>query len=233
MNIGARLETIASLVLPNCMLADIGTDHAYLPVFLLTKNKIKSAIAGDIAAGPCQAATNTVALYGMSEHVQVRLGSGLSVLSPGEVECISIAGMGGSTIVEILNDDIDIAMSAKRLVLQPQTGAPGLRKWLLTNGWVIVKEDLVWENKRLYEIIVAEREIGRKVYSEAELEIGPKLLEDKHPLLNNQIAKVLEAYKKQIEFMEKSTNAVKTEKYKHLQQLVGEVEALAHASNLK
>ena len=93
MNIGARLESVGSLVLPNSVLADIGTDHAYLPVYLLRKGKINSAIAGDIAQGPCKAAENTVAMYNMKNKVQVRLGSGLKVLTQNEVNCISIAGM--------------------------------------------------------------------------------------------------------------------------------------------
>jgi len=233
MNIGARLEAIASLVQPGAVLADIGTDHAYLPVYLLEKNIIEKAIAGDIAVGPCQAAVSTVAMYNKQKYVDIRLGSGLSVLQAGEVDCITIAGMGGSTMVDILKADMPIAISAKRLVLQPQTGALGLRKWLLSNGWLLIREELVWENKRLYEIIVAERGELKVNCSDAELEIGPKLLEFRHPLLEAQFAKVLDAYKKQISFMDKSVNAIKTEKYKNLKHLVSELEALANACNLK
>lgn len=234
MNIGARLEAVGSLVLPDSILADIGTDHAYLPVYLLQKGKITSAIAGDIAQGPCKAAENTVAMYNMKHKVQVRLGSGLSVLVPNEVQCISIAGMGGSTMVEILSADIEVAKAAERLVLQPQTGAAGLRKWLLSNGWELVDETLVWENKRLYEIIAAEKvEKSQKRYSQAELEIGPRLLENRHPLLKDQFTKQLDSYYKQLGFMEKSANAVTTDKYLQLKKMVGEMEALAHACNIK
>ena len=234
MNIGARLEAVGSLVLPNSILADIGTDHAYLPVYLLQEGKIASAIAGDIAQGPCKAAENTVAMYNMKDKVQVRLGSGLSVLTPNEVNCISIAGMGGSTMVEILSADMEVAKAAERLVLQPQTGAAGLRKWLLANGWEIVMEELVWENKRLYEIIAAEKEQNpQRVYSQAELEIGPRLLDNRHPLLKDQFAKQLDTYYKQLGFMGKSANAVTTDKYLQLKKMVEEMEALAHACNIK
>lgn len=234
MNIGARLETVGSLILPNSILADIGTDHAYLPVYLLQEGKITSAIAGDIAQGPCKAAENTVAMYNMKTKVQVRLGSGLSVLSPNEVNCISIAGMGGSSMVEILSADLEIAKSAERLILQPQTGAAGLRKWLLANDWEIVEEELVWENKRLYEIIAAERVHSlQKNYSQAELEIGPILLAKQHPLLKDQFAKQLDTYNKQLCFMEKSVTAVQTEKYLQLKKMVEELETLEHAYNLK
>lgn len=234
MNIGARLETVGSLVLPNSILADIGTDHAYLPVYLLQEGKIASAIAGDIAQGPCKAAENTIAMYNMRNKIQVRLGSGLSVLSPNEVNCISIAGMGGSTMVEILSADMEIAKSAERLILQPQTGAAGLRKWLLANGWEFIKEKLVWENKRLYEIIAAEKvQMPNREYSAAELEIGPRLLDSKHPLLKDQFAKQLDTYSKQLGFMKKSANAVHTDKYLQLKKMVEELEALAHECNLK
>lgn len=228
MNIGSRLEAIANLILPDCVLADIGTDHAYLPVYMLQQQKIRAAIAGDIAEGPCKAAENTVAMYGMKNRVQVRLGSGLSVIKEGEADCISIAGMGGSTIVEILSADLNIARSAKRLVLQPQTGAPGLRKWLLENAWDIIDEELVFDSKRLYEIIVAEKAVVQKSYSPVELEVGPVLISKKHPLLTAQIVKILETYSKQLGFMEKSTNAVQTQKYAYMRQMKQDLEALAN-----
>lgn len=228
MNIGSRLEAIANLILSNCVLADIGTDHAYLPVYMLQQQKIRAAIAGDIAEGPCRAADNTVAMYGMKGKVQVRLGSGLSVLKAGEADCISIAGMGGSTIVDILSADIEIARSAKRLVLQPQTGAPGLRKWLLENNWDIVDEELVIDNKRLYEIIVAEKAASSKSFKSVELEVGPILIYKKHPLLKAQLDKLLDTYTKQLGFMEKSANAAQSEKFANLKQMKQQLEVLAN-----
>ena len=136
MHIDRRLETIANLVPQGCVLADIGTDHAYLPVWLLDKQRIARAIAGDIAAGPCQAARTTVAQFGQHEHVEVRQGSGLKVLSPGEADCIAIAGMGASTIISILEDDTEVAQSAELLVLQPMAGAASLRAWLCSHSWL-------------------------------------------------------------------------------------------------
>ena len=236
MNIGERLKAVGSFVISGCVLADIGTDHAYLPVFLLQEKQIAAAIAGDIAQGPCKAAEATVAMYGMKGKVQVRLGSGLSVLKEGEAQCISIAGMGGSTMVEILQADLPIALAAQRLVLQPQTGALGLRKWLLEHGWSIVAEDLVWENKRLYEIVAVERRASDQpvhAYSVAELEIGPLLVANRHPLLKDQFAKQLSAYYKQLGFMEKSASAVKSDKYLELKQKVLALEGLAHECKLE
>ena len=232
MNIGDRLEAIGKLVPQGCVLADIGTDHAYLPVWLLEQGKIASAIAGDIAEGPCLAAKNTVSMHGMKGKVEVRLGSGLKVLQAGEADCIAIAGMGASTMIEILEADMPLAVEAKRLVLQPMAGAASLRKWLIQNGWCIVAEDLVADGRHLYEIMVAERGES-EAFSDAVLEIGPSLIEAKHPLLAKQFARQINNYKKLLANMGKSEQARASEKYIAWENLVQELEALADACNCK
>ena len=232
MNIGDRLEAIGKLVPQGCVLADIGTDHAYLPVWLLEQGKIASAIAGDIAEGPCLAAKNTVSMHGMKGKVEVRLGSGLKVLQAGEAHCIAIAGMGASTMIEILEADMSLAVEAKRLVLQPMAGAASLRKWLIQNGWHIVAEDLVADGRHLYEIMAAERGESAS-FSEAVLEIGPSLIEAKHPLLAKQFARQINNYKKLLANMGKSEQARASEKYIAWEKLVQELEALADACNCK
>ena len=232
MNIGDRLEAIGKLVPQGCVLADIGTDHAYLPVWLLEQGKIASAIAGDIAEGPCLAAKNTVSMHGMRGKVEVRFGSGLKVLQTGEADCIAIAGMGASTMIEILEADMPLAVEAKRLVLQPMAGAASLRKWLIQNGWHIVAEDLVADGRHLYEIMAAER--GKSAsFSDAVLEIGPSLIEAKHPLLAKQFARQINNYKKLLANMVKSEQARASEKYIAWEKLVQELEALADACNCK
>ena len=232
MNIGDRLEAIGKLVPQGCVLADIGTDHAYLPVWLLEQGKIASAIAGDIAEGPCLAAKNTVSMHGMKGKVEVRLGSGLKVLQAGEADCIAIAGMGASTMIEILEADMSLAVEAKRLVLQPMAGAASLRKWLIQNGWHIVAEDLVADGRHLYEIMAVERGES-EAFSDAVLEIGPSLIEAKHPLLAKQFARQINNYKKLLANMGKSEQAKASEKYIAWEKLVQELEALADACNCK
>ena len=128
MNIGARLEAIAALVPQNCVVADIGTDHAYLPVWLMQKGLIKPAIAADIAEGPCRAAQTNIGMYGVKDKIEVRRGSGLTVLKPGEADGAVIAGMGGSTIVQILEESPEVAKTLKFLIVQPM--AVGVRKRL-------------------------------------------------------------------------------------------------------
>ena len=114
MNIGARLEVIAALVPQNCVVADIGTDHAYLPVWLMQNGLIKAAIAADIAEGPCRAAQTNIGMYGLKDKIEVRRGSGLTVLKPGEADGAVIAGMGGSTIVQILEESPEASDVYKR-----------------------------------------------------------------------------------------------------------------------
>ena len=227
MNIGSRLEAIGALVPQGSILADIGTDHAYLPVWLLQQGRILRAIAGDIAEGPCLAAGNTVSMYGMKDRVEVRLGSGLKVLQNGEVNCIAIAGMGASTMIDILTEDLPLAQEAETLILQPMAGAPSLRAWLVAHGWSLQAEELVEEGRHLYEIIVAVRGQA-KSYTRAEMEIGPLLIAKQHPLLKQQFTKVLTGYKKLLQNMSKSEQAVASAKYADYAQLVQEVEELAN-----
>ena len=106
MNIGARLEAIGRLVPQNVSIADIGTDHAYLATWLAERGVIIKAVAGDITEGPCAAARNTVAMYGMNDKVEVRMGNGLSIIEPGETDVIIIAGMGAGTMIESQKTDI-------------------------------------------------------------------------------------------------------------------------------
>ena len=225
MHIGSRLETIGSLVPDGCVLADIGTDHAYLPVWLLERGQIKRAIAGDIAAGPCQAARTTIAQHGLQDKVEVRLGSGLSVLQPGEADCIALAGMGAATMISILEADMEVAEAAAVLVLQPMAGAASLRAWLTSHGWQLVDEELVDDAPHFYEIICARRGAA-PAYSAAQLAIGPVLLAKQHPLLAQQLERQLSTCKQLLAGMAKSERARASAKYQELQELKTSLEVL-------
>lgn len=235
MHLDKRLQAVAALVPEGASLADIGTDHAYLPVWLWEQGRITRAVAGDIAAGPCRAARNTVAMYGAARAIEVRQGSGLEVLTPGEVECIAICGMGGSTIISILEASMEIAKSAQRLVLQPMAGAAGLRQWLVQQGWQLVAEDLVDDEPRFYEIICAERDAAASLYSDseqasgfsmAEYIIGPTLLKQGHPLLAKHLARESKACEELLANMARSERAKASAKYAEQEQLLAELQAL-------
>ena len=178
-----RLQAVAKYVEPGARVADIGTDHGYLPVYLVVNDIAPRVIATDRGKGPLSAAAQLVSLLSLDTQVDLRLGDGLAVLQPGEVDTICIAGMGGMAIRDILAEGMDVAGSAARLVLQPQRNVPSVRHFLVENGWRIVAEDLVEDDGFYYEIIVAEP--GEMTLSETEAEFGPLLLAEGHPLLGD------------------------------------------------
>lgn len=223
MNIGSRLEAVASLIDKNSILADIGTDHAYLPTYLIEKNIISKALACDIATGPCEAARQTVAMHGLKKQIEVRLGGGLTVLQPGEAESIAICGMGASTIIMIFEESPEILASAKQLVLQPMAGAPVLRKWLGEHGWEIIDEKLVDDAPHFYEIISA-RKGEVKNYSTAEQYLGPVLLKTKPEFFAKHLSRQCDNCVRLLENMGKSEKAKASEKYQEILALLNLLE---------
>ena len=151
-----RLSAVAVLVRPGSRLADIGTDHAYLPVHLVQAGVCPSAIASDIGAGPLDAARRTVTENGLTSEIALRLGDGLSTVSADEVDDIAIAGMGGETIAAILEAVTYVKDRRLRLILQPMTRAEDLRRWLLHNGFSILEEHLIIDGRHLYPVMAAE-----------------------------------------------------------------------------
>ena len=151
-----RLSVVAAMVRPGSRLADIGTDHAYLPVHLVQAGVCPGAIASDIGAGPLDAARHTVTANGLTSEIALRLGDGLSTVTAEEVEDIAIAGMGGETIAAILEAAPWVKDGRLRLILQPMTKAEDLRRWLLTNGFAILEERLIQDKRHLYPVMAAE-----------------------------------------------------------------------------
>lgn len=176
-----RLQKIADQVIIGHRVADIGTDHGYIPIYL-TKNEISPlVIAGDINKKPLERAEDNIKNHNLSHSIYTRLGNGLSILKPCEVDTAIIAGMGGLLISKLLEDSKEIAQSLKTLVLQPMQARPELRKYLVNNGFTIEKDILVKENCHIYEIIVArpgEQEVRDPIFYDIGLYIydNPKLL---------------------------------------------------------
>lgn len=133
--------------------ADIGADHAYVPIELIRSGRAKYVIASDVKKGPLDAARGNIEKYGMGERIETRLGSGLSVLKKGEADTIIAAGMGGELIEEIIRADEEIAR-ASRLILQPMNSQYELRRYLIENGFSIEHEDIECEGHRVYNILI-------------------------------------------------------------------------------
>lgn len=145
-----RLYAIAARIPPGAKLADIGTDHGHLPLYLLKIGHLQRAIASDLRPGPLNHARRNAFDYGLSDRISFRLASGLDAISPDECDVISIAGMGGETIIEILQAAPWTADGKHILFLQPMTMLPQLRQWLWENGYHIDEEIVCQEGYRYY-----------------------------------------------------------------------------------
>lgn len=156
MKLSSRLQHIADRLPPGCRFADIGSDHALLPVWAVKHGAAVSAVAGEVNDGPLEAARRQVAEAGLSQSVSVRKGDGLEVIAPGEVDAITIAGMGGALISSILEAGVDKLAGVKRLILQPNVGEDFVRRWLLEHDWYVTDETIVAEDGKIYEIITAD-----------------------------------------------------------------------------
>ncbi|MDT2760168.1 tRNA (adenine(22)-N(1))-methyltransferase [Enterococcus xiangfangensis] len=180
-----RLQKAAEFVPPAAILADIGSDHAYLPVALMLQEKISYGIAGEVVTGPYESAKRQVAKNGLEEKIAVRLADGLEAVELADhVSAITICGMGGVLIRDILQrgKDKNRLSGKERLILQPNVGERQLRQWLVAEGYQIVDEAMIEENHKIYEIIVAEKTKTIPDYSAEELFFGPVLLVEKSPI---------------------------------------------------
>ena len=190
-------------------LADIGTDHAYLPIAAYQSGLIEYAVACDLSAGPLEKAANNIKRYGLEEKITTRLGFGLKPVLPEEADCVVIAGMGGMRIIDILKDSPKLKI--KRLIVQPQHDIPAVRRSLHEMGFSISDEKMVREDDRFYTIIAADaqkfqEEPYKEVYTELEYLFGKCLIDRKDEILkiyvNRELARLSERDKRKIALKE-------------------------------
>ncbi len=208
-----RLKKVCSYVKEDAVIADIGSDHAYLPCYLVLNNKVNKAIAGEVVRGPYESALRNVKKNGLQEHVSVRLANGLFAIEPSDdVDTVIIAGMGGTLISTILDKGIALLGNVSRLILQPNLHAQAIRQWAVENKWKIVAEDILNEDDKIYEIVVLEK--GSEVYNELELLVGPFLISSKNDAFIEKWTRETNEWRRVLKSLENAeeTMAIKSKK---------------------
>ena len=176
-----RLEMVASFVPTGAIVADIGSDHAYLPCYLIHKGIASHAVAGEVVKGPYESAVRHVRTEGLTEKITVRMADGLAAVEESDkVSTVTIAGMGGPLIVSILEKHPQALKTVTRLILQPNIHAKAIREWALGHGWALQDEVILEEDGKVYEVLVLQR--GPMKLTEAEIILGPKLMASKSPV---------------------------------------------------
>ncbi|MCU1774278.1 tRNA (adenine(22)-N(1))-methyltransferase TrmK [Pseudomonas sp. 13B_3.2_Bac1] len=215
-----RLERVAAHVPAGARLADIGSDHAYLPVALMRRGAIVAAVAGEVALTPFHAAVRTVRDNDLQQHISVRLASGLTAIEPSDgITAISLCGMGGETIRDILDSGKARMSGHERLILQPNGGEQPLRQWLMDNGYRILDEEVLQENRFFYEIIVAERS-GPLSYSAEQLYFGPLQMQARSPAFLAKWQRSLRQKQKTLNSFKQARQAVPEEKLEEVARQV-------------
>lgn len=180
-----RLKKVASFVQDQSVLADIGSDHAYLPTYLVRKGQIQYAIAGEVVKGPYESALRNVKKEALEDNIEVRLANGLQAIELEDgIDTVTIAGMGGSLIATILEEGKERLETVQRLITQPNIHAIAIRTWAVQNGWEIVAESILKEDDKIYEIVVLER--GSATYNDQELLLGPFLMQECSPVFREK-----------------------------------------------
>lgn len=221
-----RLERVAAHIPAGARLADIGSDHAYLPVALMRRGAIAAAVAGEVAATPFQAANRTVADNGLTQHITVRLADGLAAIEAGDdITAVSLCGMGGETIRDILDSGRARLSGRERLILQPNGREQPLRLWLMDNGYRILHEELLLENRFYYEIIVAER-AEAVTYTAEQLYFGPLQMQARSPAFVAKWQRMLRQKRKTLASLEQARQAVPEQKVQEIVQQVKWIDQL-------
>lgn len=172
-----RLKVVADFVPQKSRVADIGSDHAYLPVYLMKQKQIEFGIASEVAKGPLDNAIKEIKDEGLSNQIDTRLADGLLSVQPEDrIDCVTIAGMGGTLIKNILENGKSHLSGDELLILQPNVGEDRLRTWLMNNQYLIIDETILREDGHTYEIIVAKKTEEPVKYKEQEIKFGPCLL---------------------------------------------------------
>ncbi len=183
-----RMLAVAHLVPRACTAADVGTDHGYIPIWLVENQIVEKVLALDNKEGPLKRAVGHIRESGCDQKIETRLSDGLKEVSPEEVDTVVISGMGGPLMIRILEEARDVVDALQYLILQPQTEIADVRRYVTGTGFRIVQEDMVEENGKFYPMMLAVPGQAES-YDEVEYAYGKKLLQMRHPVLKRYLQK--------------------------------------------
>lgn len=245
MELSSRLHAVVSLVTAGHRVVDIGTDHAYIPIYLMKKGLASKVIAMDVNMGPMKKAEEHVAENGMSGKIELRLSDGFEKLKPLEAESAVLAGMGGPLMIRILKEYPEVTLSLQELVLQPQSEIAKVRAFLLEEGFLFIREDMVKDDGKYYPMMkvvpphhdgcsyqAENEEQGRigneaedltreRLWSETEVRYGKLLLEMRHPVLREFLKREYAIRQKILSGLERKSGVKIRERRTELEEEMG------------
>lgn len=219
MELSKRLAAIAEMVGECESMADIGTDHGYIPIYLIEQKKVKRALAMDVKEGPLERAKEHIRLYGLDEYIELRLSDGAKKLKPSEVEVAVVAGMGGRLMMRIVEESREVFHEMKFFVLQPQSEHGFVRRNLAEQGYEILAENMVCEDGKYYPMMKVKK--GRmKLEKECFYEYGEFLLKEKNPCLQEYLKSERSNYTKIMEKLALGDSQKQKTRLKEMEQLL-------------
>lgn len=229
MELSKRLQAVADLVTAGYRTADIGTDHAYIPIYLIENGRIQGAVAADVNRGPLERARFNVTENGMNERIDLRISDGFSAIRPGEVRSAVIAGMGGALMVRILTEGAETVNMLDECILQPQSEIEKVRTFLLQEGFLFLDEVMVEEDGKYYtamKTVPGNGTAGKGTvgWNEPELRYGKLLLEKRDPVLRRFLERELRLKKEILGSLEKKESDRIAQRKTQLKQEIEYVE---------
>lgn len=200
-----RLKTISNLINNVKSIVDVGTDHGYIPIYLVGNNILDYAVASDINKGPVEKAKNNVKDYNLGNKISCRLGGGLTTVKPKEVDAAIIAGMGGNLIRDIIEESKGVFKTLNYAVLQPVQNPEVLREYIYKSGYTILDEVIVKDEEKYYEIIKVKYDSNKREVEPIYYEISEILLNKKEPLFKEYIKFKLNKYTRVYENLNEET----------------------------
>lgn len=220
MRLSKRLHAVAQLACEAKKIADVGTDHGYIPIYLMEEGGVESALAMDINKGPLERAKENIRMHGLEKKIETRLSDGVAELRPGEADTVVIAGMGGALTVQILREGSEVLSEVETLVLQPQSELEMVRRYLHSSGYYITQEDMEEEDGKYYPMMKVRHGMSQP-WKDFEYKYGKFLISQQNPVLAEFLEKEWNVY-------QTIRNGLKKQTGEHIARRLEEVEYEIH-----